>query len=249
MPISARTSRISCSRASAAVTKFLVVALLYGAAVACAEPVLSPVKTPVEAGLVDVAKLAPDIAVDLRYAGSDNFVGQRIDGYYTPRCLLLASAAQALARVERTLRKDKLRLKMFDCYRPARAGRHFVEWAGDITDQRTKAQYYPRLDKSALLGDYIAPISSHSRGATIDLTLERCERARCTPLDMGTDFDFFDVRAHTDAPEVTAEQRANRHRLRAAMHAGGFSNYAMEWWHYTLNPEPARDTIFDVPVR
>jgi D-alanyl-D-alanine dipeptidase len=220
-------------------------------AAAAPPPVLSPARTAAEAGLVDIATLVPDIALDLRYAGPDNFVGERIDGYHAPRCYLLAPAAQALARVERALREEHLRLRLFDCYRPARAVRHFVEWAADASDQRSKAHYYPNLDKRLLLGDYIAPVSGHSRGATVDLTLLHCDRdgAQCLPLDMGTDFDFFDPRAHTETHAVTAAQHANRERLRAAMEHAGFRNYAMEWWHYTLTPEPSSQTIYDVPVQ
>lgn len=229
-------------------TKLVMFALLFATTVQ-AEPALSSAKTAAEAGLVDMATLASEITFDLRYAGSDNFVGQRIDGYHAPRCLLLAPAARALAEVERSLRGGNLRLRVFDCYRPARAVRHFVEWAGDLGDQYTKARFYPRLDKASLLGDYIAPVSGHSRGATVDLTLEHCDDVHCTPLDMGTEFDFFDKRAHIDASEITPAQRENRRHLRMAMEAHGFRNYAMEWWHYTLNPEPAPDTLFDVPVQ
>lgn len=215
------------------------------------DPQLSPAMTMDAAGLVDISTLVPDIALDMRYAGSGNFVGTPVDGYLAPRCYLLRPAAEALARVERELRGQQLRLKLFDCYRPARAVRHFVRWAGDLKDQRSKTQYYPNLDKRELLGDYIAPISGHSRGATVDLTLLQCDAVatRCRPLDMGTDFDFFDPLAHTQAEGLTAQQRENRQRLRVAMEGGGFSNYRLEWWHYTLSPEPAPSRLYDVPIR
>ena len=29
----------------------------------------------------------------------------------------------------------------------------------------------------------------------------------------------------------------------------GFRNYPMEWWHYTLQPEPAPATFYDAPIR
>ena len=64
---------------------------------------------------------------------------------------------------------------------------------------------------------------------------------------MGTDFDFFDPRAHTDFPDIDAAQRANRQRLLRAMAKEGFVNYPQEWWHYSL-PSAASDTLFDVPV-
>jgi D-alanyl-D-alanine dipeptidase len=214
-----------------------------------AEPHLSPAKTAAEAGLVDITTLVPDVIIDMRYAGSNNFVGQRIDGYHAARCYLLKPAAMALQRVARALREQRLRLKIFDCYRPARAVRHFVEWAGDPDDQAGKAEYYPDVDKRDLLGVYIAPVSGHSRGATLDLTLARCDNEECDELDMGTSYDFFDELAHTDSAGMDPQQRRNRERLRGVMGRQGFSNYELEWWHYTLTPEPAADTLYDVPIR
>jgi D-alanyl-D-alanine dipeptidase len=232
-------------------TAAALLALAACASTPATTPVLSDATTASAAGLVDVATLVPDIALEIRYAGSDNFTGTPVDGYLAPKCYLLRPVAQALQRVELSLRERHLRLKLFDCYRPARAVRHFVRWAGDLSDQRTKPHYYPNLDKRELLGDYIAPVSGHSRGATLDLTLLQCDGddGRCRPLDMGTGFDFFDPRAHTDSTDVTSIQRANRLRLREAMAAQGFRNYPLEWWHYTLVPEPTPRMLYDVPVQ
>lgn len=220
-------------------------------AIADGTPVLSRARTTDEAGLVDIRSLVPAVAEDIKYAGSDNFVGTPVDGYLAPKCFLLRPAAEALARVERDLRAQHRRLQIFDCYRPARAVAHFVRWAGDLSDQRTKPEHYPQLDKRALLGDYIAPVSGHSRGATVDLTMMQCDTddAHCKPLDMGTSFDYFGTLANTESPQATPAQHANRELLRAAMEREGFRNYAMEWWHYTLTPEPTPDTIYDVPVQ
>lgn len=215
-----------------------------------AEPVqLSSAATLEEAGLVDVASLAPEIRLDIRYAGRDNFVGEKIRGYLAPKCYLLRPAAEALRRVGEDLAAQGLALKVFDCYRPVQAVRHFVAWAADLEDQRTKPAYYPELDKRELLDGYIAESSGHSRGATVDLTLARCAEGECTELDMGTGFDFFDARANTDHPATTSAQRENRRRLRDAMARHGFHNYPMEWWHYTLQPEPTPRTAYDVPVQ
>ena len=241
----------------------LLAASLFSAGAAFAQaPRLSTARTMAEAGLVDIRALVPDIAQDMKYAGSDNFVGAPIDGYDAPRCLLRVEAAAALARVEAALREDGYRLRLFDCYRPARAVAHFVRWVADPADLRTRAAHYPELDKSQLLGEYIAPVSGHSRAATVDLTLLQCEgegedednrdASRCTPLDMGTPFDWFGTRANTDSPLATPAQRDHRQRLLAAMAREGFANYPMEWWHFTLQPERtanvAQDTIHDVPI-
>ena len=210
---------------------------------------VSPATTEEQAGLVDVSTLAPDLRVEMRYAGSDNFTGAVVPGYEAKKCLLLGSAALALAAVQADLRAKGMSLEIFDCYRPVRAVHAFVDWAHDLSDQRTKAEHYPNVDKSQLLGPYIAETSGHSRGATVDLGLLRCEAQACTPLDMGAEFDLFDPRANTDDPGITAAQRANRQLLLDAMKQRGFANYPLEWWHYTFKPEPTPATAYDVPVK
>jgi D-alanyl-D-alanine dipeptidase len=232
---------------------FLACGLL--ASLACAEsraadaPRLSSATTAEAAGMTNIRTLVPDIDEVMHYASADNFTGAAVDGYEAPACYLRTAAAQALARVEATLRKHGYRLRLWDCYRPVRAVAAFVRWAGDLSDTRTKAAHYPNLDKDKLLGEYIAPVSGHSRGATVDLTLMRCEDGTCQPLDMGTDFDFFDPIAHTDDPRIGPAQRANRQRLLRAMAAEGFVNYPQEWWHYSQPSAAQADLIYDVPVR
>lgn len=238
--------------ANRAVSRLAGVVLAATLLCACASipsaPRLSPARTAAEAGLVDIRSHVPDIVQDIRYAGSENFVGAPIEGYEAPRCYLLEPVAEALRKVEQDLRQQDLRLKIFDCYRPTRAVAHFVRWANDPDDQRNKASYYPDIDKPDLLDGYIAPVSGHSRGATVDLTLLQCEGGQCEPLDMGTGFDFFDPLANTDSPSATPAQRRNRQRLREAMGRHGFVNYPLEWWHYTLQPEPTPKLMYNVPV-
>ena len=82
----------------------------------------------------DLRELVPDLAQEIRYASGDNFVGRPVEGYGAARCYLLRPVAQALQRVELALRREGLRLKVYDCYRPARAVRDFVVWAGDLHD-------------------------------------------------------------------------------------------------------------------
>lgn len=201
--------------------------------------------------LVDVRVLDASIGTDMRYARAGNFVGQPVDGYETAKCLLSRPAAEALAAVQAGLRDQGLGLLVFDCYRPQRAVDHFVRWAADTADVRTKAEYYPGVPKSRLFEEgYIASRSGHSRASTVDLTLGlRSADGSIEPLDMGTPFDFFDPRSNTEAPNLAPAQLANRLRLRDAMEAGGFRNYAAEWWHYTLREEPYPDEYFDLPIR
>lgn len=214
-------------------------------------PAVSPAADASAAGMVDIRELVPDIRLDMRYAGSHNFVGVPIDGYEASRCYLLRPVAEALQRVERSLRARHRRLQVFDCYRPVRAVQHFMRWARDPDALDNKAEFYPLLGKDALVPQYIAEHSGHSRGATLDLTMMQCNGGGedCEPLDMGTGFDYFGELAHTGSPNVTAVQRGHRYLLRDAMQAQGFGNYADEWWHYTLRPEPDPRTAYDFPLR
>jgi len=209
----------------------------------------SPATTEAQANLVDITTLAPDIDIDMRYAGTHNFTGGIVEGYATPRCLLLRPVAEALANVQASLRSQRMRLRVYDCYRPVRAVQAFMRWVDDAQSQDTKAEFYPDLEKAQLRGVYIAAVSGHSRGATTDLGLLECtSNDRCEPLDMGTPFDFFGERANTNFPGISESQRANRQRLRVAMEAAGFANYPMEWWHYTFKPEPTPLLQYDVPI-
>uniref|UniRef100_UPI0013DC9166 M15 family metallopeptidase n=1 Tax=Serratia marcescens TaxID=615 RepID=UPI0013DC9166 len=76
-----------------------------------------------------------------------------------------------------------------------------------------------------------------------------CRSGACTPLDMGTDFDFFGPRAHTQASGLSDAQQANRQQQVRAMARRGFVNNPQERRHYTLQPEPDPGTAYDVPVR
>ena len=207
------------------------------------------------AAFVDASTLIPSLVVEMRYAGSHNFVGAPIDGYLAPVCLLTRQAAQALAQVQRDLAAQKLGLKVFDCYRPARAVAHFVRWARDVRDTKAKPEFYPTVDKRDLfrLG-YISPQSGHSRGSTVDISLVRLgdggtPAEREAELDMGTPFDTFSPRSWPSDTTVGADARRNRALLADAMRRHGFVRYVKEWWHFTLGNEPFPGTYFDFPVK
>lgn len=199
-------------------------------------------------GFVDAASVVPGLRLEMRYAGAHNFVGRRIDGYEAPVCILTGEAAAALARVQGDLAARGLGLKVYDCYRPRRAVAHFGRWAADLTDQSTKAEFYPNVDKSQIftLG-YIAERSGHSRGSTVDVTI--IDLASGAEIDMGSAFDLFDTRSWPTDESVSAAARANRMLLQGVMREHGFRSLREEWWHFTLDAEPHPETYFDFVVR
>lgn len=241
------------------------------ATVVCAQPEV-PTPEPLPDGFVHLRDVAPTIVQEMRYHGPYNFVGEPIDGYEAPTCIVTEPTARALAAVQADLERRGLGLKVYDCYRPQRAVDHFVRWARNLNDERTKLAFYPDEPKRYLFSrGYIARRSGHSRGSTVDLSvvalpapeptpyppadsLRDCtapagERFAETGLDMGTAYDCLSPSSATESPAVGEAARANRRMLREAMMQQGFRNYAKEWWHYTLRNEPFPDTYFDFPVR
>jgi len=221
---------------------------------------------------VNISEIIPGILLDIRYSGDHNFMGTRADGYLAPKCLLTRPAARALAGVQKDLASFGLGLKVYDCYRPQQAVDHFVRWAQNIDDVKTRKEFYPTVDKRNLFRDgYIDSRSGHSRGSTLDLTLVSLpaaaepvynpgqEQFECflpagtrfadNSIDMGTGFDCFHELSATENPKIAKRQRMHRLLLKTLMEKHGFRNYNKEWWHYTLNNEPYPDTYFNFPVK
>ena len=51
-------------------------------------------------GFVYAKEIMPSLRTDLRYYSSNNFVGNPIDGYTKPKCILTKEAAEALKNVQ-----------------------------------------------------------------------------------------------------------------------------------------------------
>jgi zinc D-Ala-D-Ala dipeptidase len=180
------------------------------------------------AGLADVHRFGPGIALDITYAGKDNITGRRLPGYCEAWALMLEPAARDLGRVQRYLRRLGRGLVVLDAYRPARATRALVRWA-------------ERTGRGDLVGTYIARRSRHNLGSAVDLALVRASDGK--RLRMGR-YDALGPGAHTlDAAGVVLR---NRLALKAAMERFGFTNYWREWWHY--EHRVAGTTYLDLPL-
>jgi zinc D-Ala-D-Ala dipeptidase len=226
---SGRLRRMSAGR-------FLVALLLFVAMSPCARadadvPPLSAAAR--GAGFVDVRSVVPNALIDLRYATANNFTHVQLYPA-DARCLVHDSMAPGLATAAKTLAAQGNVLVFWDCYRP-----HDV--------QVRMFQVVPNPAWVAKPGSYA---KSHEAGRSVDVTLadpaQQCPRCL---VDMGTDFDDFSARATAFATDgVSANQRANRARLRDAMSAGGLSVYSGEWWHFDGAGAGVQRTILDVPV-
>ena len=198
-------------------------------------------------GFVILADFVPQIIQEIRYHSTYNFIGDRIDGYEEPCALLTKEAARALKAASNELIVQGYRLKVFDAYRPVCAVKHFVLWGIEDQDVRMKPFFYPELEKQELFTKgYVAKLSSHSRGSTVDLTLLDMQSGK--ELDMGGPFDLFSEVSHPDYRGITDEQYRNRMILQRVMVRCGFQPYECEWWHFTLKNEPYPTTYFEFPV-
>lgn len=161
---------------------------------------------------VKVSTYIPDIIVELKYAGSDNFTKQKI--YDFTDAYLRYGTVKKLMQVQDALRKDGLSLKIWDAFRPTSA--QFILW-----EVCPDATYVANPNKG---------FSSHSRGNTVDITIvnENSEE-----ILMPTQFDDFSELADREYSDCSEEVKANALLLENLMKENGFKAYSGEWWHFT----------------
>jgi len=165
------------------------------------------------ADLVELTTLDPAIRLDIRYAGTHNFLGTPV--YSQARAFLQRPAAEALVRVERSLAREGYGLLVHDGYRPWYVTKIFWD------------AMPPELHK------YVADPaegSRHNRGCAVDLTLYDLKTGRA--VAMPSLYDEPTERAWPTYSGGTAAERRRRDLLRAHMEAEGFTVYEFEWWHF-----------------
>lgn len=161
---------------------------------------------------VKVTDYIPDIIVDLKYATTDNFTGQKL--YHFTDAWLRYGTTRKLLKAQEILRQQGYFLKIWDAFRPVAA--QFVMW-----------EIYP---DDTYIANPIKGYSWHSRGNTVDVTIVDEKGAE---LLMPTPFDsFFYQEERVYSQEEQQEISHNFHLLRDTMVAAGFRPYEDEWWHF-----------------
>jgi D-alanyl-D-alanine dipeptidase len=176
---------------------------------------------PVETGkskadLVDLTSLDPKIKLDIRYAGTDNFLSSPL--YTSARAFMQRPAAEALARAHHALMRRGYGLLIHDAYRPWYVTKMFWEATPD--------------DKRIFVANP-AEGSRHNRGCAVDLTIYDLATGR--PIEMVGVYDEMSERSYPDYPGGTSLQRWHRALLRHAMESEGFTVNEVEWWHFDYN--------------
>ena len=181
-------------------------------------------------GFVTLTDVVPDAILEIRYFGTYNFVGKRIDGYLEPTALMTKKAAD----IPDTLMKsyfyaDLDKSVLFDQeYIMAKSG-HTRGSTVDLTlfDMQTEKE----LDMGGTF-DWFGP-ESHPDFCGNPVTGEYTGDNHKSP----------------SGRSITAEQFKNRMILRQAMLRHGYKPLDTEWWHFTLREESYPDTYFTFPVK
>lgn len=174
--------------------------------------------------LVDLQTLIPDAVLDIRYATKDNLTGRPL--YPFAAAFLRRSTAEKLKKAAADLRSKKIRLVIYDAYRPLSIQKAL--WAA-----KPDSRYVADPAKG----------SSHNRAAAVDLGLaDEAGQA----LAMPSQFDDFGPKSSHDAKGVEAGPRRNAQTLKAALEKAGFQSLREEWWHYR-DPDATNWPILDIP--
>src|SRR6202049_739040 len=98
-------------------------------------------------GFVHLRDVDPSIIQDIRYAGSNNFVGRPLAGYQAAECVVKREVGLALKSIQQELARQKLSLKMLDCYRPVRAVHDMVLWSRNGAEPPAQKRFNPAFRK------------------------------------------------------------------------------------------------------
>ena len=161
--------------------------------------------------LVEAIDVVPGIVLDIRYATTNNFTGEKI--YNSPKAFVRQPVGRALGIVQNSLKKYGLGLVIYDGYRPYSATVKFYEIYKDT--------------------NYVASPwqgSRHNRGAAVDVGLINLQTGE--EIQMPTGYDNFTEAASPDYSNLPENVIKNRELLINEMQNHGFKVNPFEWWHY-----------------
>jgi zinc D-Ala-D-Ala dipeptidase len=161
--------------------------------------------------LVNLETFIPGIVLDIRYATTHNFTGEKI--YNLPRAYARKPVAEALKKAQSEFATHGVGIKIYDAYRPYSATVKFYEVYRDTT-------YVASPYKG----------SRHNRGCAIDMTLIDLKTGE--ELKMPTEYDSFKKEAWPSTPVKDPVIKKNRDLIISVMHKHGFKVNASEWWHF-----------------
>lgn len=178
--------------------------------------------------LVQLIDFIPDLALDLRYATTNNITGRVL--YHVAKAYVQRDVAEALRVVQAELSEHGLGLAVWDAYRPQSVSHALWE----VT---------PEAEKHYVADPKIGSV--HNRGCAVDVTLIDLVTRRQVSMPSG--FDDFSEHAWPTYQDAPAEAREMRDLLIKTMHDHGFTVNPHEWWHFDWN-DWANYPVLDTPI-
>jgi len=180
----------------------------------------------IEAGLVNIQSVIPEVLVDLKYSTTDNFFGQDVyddleNAYLQPE------VAEMLKKAHEDLksRDQNLTFLIYDAVRPRSVQQ--ILWDNLNKPDSLKPLYVADPKVGSL----------HNFGVAVDLTL--ADQTTGQALEMGTKYDYFGYPAYPDREaqmlkegKISQKHIDNRKLLREVMYGAGFTGIGSEWWHF-----------------
>ncbi|HSC39337.1 MAG TPA: M15 family metallopeptidase [Chitinophagaceae bacterium] len=173
--------------------------------------------------MTDLKTFIPNLVLDIRYAGNNNFMRRNMYPGRTNTTYLRLPVAKALAQVQKELNERGLGLKLFDAYRPYSVTEKFWELV-------MNEKYVADPKKG----------SGHNRGTAVDVTIINLQTK--AELPMPTGFDNFTDTAHQTFMQLPFSLLENRKMLKDIMEKHGFKPLETEWWHFSW----ANDQNFEI---
>ncbi len=163
--------------------------------------------------LVDLKSIDRTMVIALQYKESHNIAKRPLYHANFP-ALLHRNTALRLKNANQQLRKNNLRLVIWDAFRPHET--QLALWDACGHDDRYVAN--PHRNPSL-----------HSHGCAVDVSLMHLDGS---PAAVPTGFDDFSARAASDFVHPDPAVQNNMRYLKEAMWAAGFGTLPQEWWHF-----------------
>ncbi|HNQ68606.1 MAG TPA: M15 family metallopeptidase [Bacteroidales bacterium] len=195
-------------------------------------------------GLVNIKDSLPQVIVDLKYSGPDNFLGmdfygELVNAYVQPELLKKLMKAYDILQQER----PGYTFIIYDAVRSKKAQQ--LMWDSVDVPVNIKHWYVANPQRGSI----------HNYGMAVDISIVD---NNINLLDMGTEFDFFGDLAcphktsyYYSIGKLTLEQSDNRNLLLSVMSRAGFYVSTTEWWHYnasSLDYAKSKYEIFTYPL-
>jgi D-alanyl-D-alanine dipeptidase len=173
--------------------------------------------------LVDVRRFCPNVVVKL---GRGRMAREKTAYLRRSVAAMLGAASKRLPKGQQFI--------INDAWRPA-----FIQCQIFFDFVKKGERRYPGLSRAARMREikkYVAPwkgvnASGHMSGGAIDL---RIVDTRGRKIPMRSRGLSYKENALSDQPKLPAVQKRNRALLSAALLAAGFSNYPLEYWHWSF---------------